>query len=355
MTRPLVANIDWHALRSNINLAKQKVDQGNVMAVVKANAYGHGVKDVIDAFDDVDAFAVSSIDEAVSLREATAKPVVLLEGPFSRGEVDVIVGKRFSPVLHACEQVEWMVHGAAGKARVWIKLDTGMNRLGFAGGDAEHTISRLEAAGIEVIGVMSHLSNADAPADPFTDEQYDRFRKLAIAGKHVSISNSAGILRGMSLFREYIRPGIMLYGVSPFATTSAPEIGLKPVMNLTSEVIAVRECVAGQRIGYGNETVCTSNMRIGVIACGYADGYPRQAQPGTPVLVDGRRAALIGRVCMDMMLVDITDVPDAGVGSHAVLWGKDLPVERVAACASTIANDLLSGITARVPRNVLKH
>ncbi|WP_175952051.1 alanine racemase [Burkholderia sp. BCC0405] len=355
MTRPLVANIDWHALRSNIHLAKQKVDQGSIMAVVKANAYGHGIKDVIDAFDGIDAFAVSSIDEAVSLREATGKPIVLLEGPFSRAEVDVIAGQQFSPVLHSHEQVEWMLGSPARTTRVWIKLDTGMNRLGFSGDEAEHTIARLEAAGVEVTGVMSHLSNADTPTDPFTAEQYDRFRKLAIAGKHVSISNSAGILRGMSLFREYIRPGIMLYGVSPFATTSAPEIGLKPVMNLTSELIAVRECLPGQRIGYGNETICTSQMRVGVIACGYADGYPRQARPGTPVVVDGRRAALIGRVCMDMLLVDITDIPHAGVGSPVVLWGKELPVERVAACASTIANDLLSGITSRVPRNVLKH
>lgn len=353
MSRPVRARVGLDALRSNLELARRTAPHSRVLAVVKANAYGHGLVPVARALSDADAFGVAGVEEALLLRQAgITRPIVLLEGFFHSAELDAVVRHELSLVIHAPHQVEALATAApAAPVRVWIKLDTGMHRLGFAPAELASVLPRLQALpGIEVMGLMTHFACADDRADPATGRQLECFHAAVrgLAGEH-SLANSAALLGWPQTHADWVRPGLMLYGISPFLDDTAVDQGLTPAMTLETELIAIRDCPAGEAVGYGGAWVCPETMPVGVAAIGYGDGYPRHAPAGTPVLVDGRPAQLIGRVSMDMITLDLRGLPGARVGSRVTLWGEGLPVEQIARAAETIPYELVCAVTARVP------
>jgi len=351
MPRPLQAHIHLAALTHNLQVVRQLAPHSKIMAVVKANGYGHGLLRVAQALAGVDGFGVLAVEEALALREAGFRqPILLLEGFFSPDELPVIAEQSLSVVIHSSWQINQLeIAGLPLKLSVFIKINTGMNRLGFKPeefGAALERLKRLPMVG--QITLMTHFSSADEPvgvADPLSTF------KAAIDGLQypTSLANSAAILRFPEAHADWVRPGIMLYGASPFADTSAQKLGLKPVMTLASEIIAVQHLQPGETLGYGGTFVADKPMRVGVVACGYADGYPRHAPTGTPILVAEQHTRTLGRVSMDMLFADLTDIPAAGVGSPVVLWGEGLPVEEVARAAGTISYELLCARAERVP------
>ena len=349
MARPIRATIRLSALRSNLALARRSTRR--VLAVIKAAAYGHGLLRAAGALSAADGFAVVDLDDAVRLRDAGyTQRILLLEGFFDARELPAFGASGLSAVVHNLEQVEMLEHTRLpSRLEVFLKVNTGMNRLGFPPDALRGALARLEACGnVGNITLMTHLANADDARG--IDWQVDAFR-AATAGLDlpVSIANSAALLRYPAAAQGWARPGIMLYGSSPYADRTAAELGLIPVMTLESQVIAVQNLLPGDSVGYGGAFTSEPRMRIGVVACGYADGYPRHAVTGTPVLVTGRRTGTLGRVSMDMLCVDLTDLPDAGVGSPVVLWGEGLPVDEVAAAAGTVSYELLCALAPRVP------
>lgn len=351
--RPARAVIDLSALLHNYSLAKS-LSRGGALAVVKADAYGHGAVRCAQALADVaDGFAVACIEEALELRQAGIQlPILLLEGFFHPDELELCAEQDLWLVVHAQWQLEQLERATLSKPlNCWLKLDSGMHRVGFFPHEYAAAWQQLRACeNVADIVMMTHLARADEPASNATLLQLQQFNQ-ATAGLDGlrSLSNSAGTLAWPELASDWTRPGIMLYGSSPLIDNE-PGRQLRPVMTLESEVIAVRELPAGEAIGYGARFVTPQPMRIGVVAAGYADGYPRHAVDGAPVLVGGKAAAVAGRVSMDMLTVDLTGLPEAGVGSRVELWGKHLPVEQVAAHADTIAYTLLTGVK-RVPRH----
>jgi alanine racemase len=354
MTRPTRALIDAQALRHNLNRARQAAPNSKIMAVVKANAYGHGLVWVTRILVEANAFAVASFDEGVALRNAdVTHPVCLLEGFFDAAELAMLSYYRFMPVIHHESQLlELERYQQKAALDVWMKIDTGMHRIGFAPEVAAQMRKRLEdCALVQRIRVLSHFANADDTTDPTTQGQIDRFKALADGwGLECSLANSAGVLGWPQSHLDWIRPGIMIYGASPLLGKSAAELGLQPVMTLTSRLIAVSHLRKGERVGYGGEWTCPEDMPVGVVAIGYGDGYPRHAPSGTPVLVNGERVSLIGRVSMDMITVDLRSQSNAKVGDPVVLWGEGLPVDEVAQHAGTIGYELLAGMPQRVTR-----
>ncbi len=354
MTRPTRALIDAQALRHNLNRARQAAPNSKIMAVVKANAYGHGLVRVPRILAEANAFAVASFDEGVALRNAgVAHPVCLLEGFFDTAELAMLSHYRFMPVIHHESQLlEVERYQQKSALDVWLKVDTGMHRIGFAPEVATQVRKRLEGcASVQRIRVLSHFANADDTADPTTQGQIDRFKALAYDWNlEYSLANSAGVLAWPQSHLNWVRPGIMLYGASPLLGKSAAELGLRPAMTFASRLIAVNRQRKGERIGYGGEWACPEDMPVGVVAVGYGDGYPRHAPSGTPVLVNGKRVSLIGRVSMDMITVDLRDQSDAKVGDPVVLWGEGLSVDEVAQQAGTIGYELLAALPQRVPR-----
>lgn len=353
MTRPIRATIDLSALRGNFALARERAEGAALWAVIKANAYGHGLMRAAEALDDLaDGFALLDLADAVTLREAGFRqPILLLEGFFDSDELPLFAEYGLTPVVHTLEQVE-MLAGAALPARlpVHLKLNTGMNRLGLSAEEFHAALTALETTpGIGVITLMTHF--ADADLERGIAWQMARFEEATRGCAHpVCLANSAALLRYPEARRGWARPGIMLYGSSPFPQdASAEALGLRPVMTLASQLIAVQELKAGERVGYGGIFTAERPMRIGIVACGYADGYPRHAPVGTPVLVEGRRTRTVGRVSMDMIMVDLEGIPEAGIGSPAVLWGEGLPVDDVAAAAGTVSYELLCALAQRVP------
>lgn len=353
MTRPIRATIDLSALRGNFAVARQRAAGACLWAVIKANAYGHGLLRVAEALEDLaDGYALLDLDDAVALREAGFRqPILLLEGFFEADELPLYAAYGLTPVVHTLEQVE-MLTGAALPARlpVYVKLNTGMNRLGLSADEFHPVLTALQtASSVAVITLMTHF--ADADLERGIDWQMARFGEATQGcGNPVSLANSAALLRFPETCRGWLRPGIMLYGSSPFPLdASAESLGLRPVMTLSSRLISVQEIDAGERVGYGGTFTVERPMRIGVVACGYADGYPRHAPSGTPILVEGRRTRTVGRVSMDMITVDLEDIPDAGIGSPVVLWGEGLPVDEVATAADTVSYELLCALTQRVP------
>jgi alanine racemase len=352
MPRPIRATFDLPALRNNLAVARARAPDARVWAVVKANAYGHGLLRAAEALATADGFGLLDLDEAVRLRDAgVRKPILLLEGFFSLDDLAVVVEHGLSVVVHSEEQVD-MLAAAGFPARIplYLKLNTGMNRLGFSPEAFAIALERLQGSRMAgEIALMTHFADADGARG--VREQMDR---LAAATQHLalprSLANSAALLRFPETHGEWVRPGIMLYGCSPFADESADALGLRPVMTLASELLVVRELDAGERVGYGGAFVAPRRMRIGVVACGYADGYPRHAPDGTPVLVAGRRARTAGRVSMDMLTVDLTGIPEAAVGAPVTLWGTGLSADEVAAAAGTISYELLCRLAARVPQ-----
>jgi alanine racemase len=353
LTRPVRATIDLSALRGNFAVARQHAEEARLWAVIKANAYGHGLMRAAGALDDLaDGFALLELEEAIALREAGFRqPILLLEGFFEADELPLFAEHGLTPVVHTLEQVA-MLSDAALPARlpVYLKLNTGMNRLGLSAEEFHPALTALETTpSVGVITLMTHF--ADADLDRGIGWQMARFSESTMGSQHpVSLANSAALLRYAEARRGWARPGIMLYGSSPFSQDqSAEALGLRPVMTLTSELIAVHELAAGERVGYGGIFSAERTMRIGVVACGYADGYPRHAPTGTPVLVEGRRTRTVGRVSMDMIMVDLEGIPDAGIGSPVVLWGEGLPVDEVATAAGTVSYELLCALAPRVP------
>lgn len=352
--RPAHARIDLSALQHNFDLAKQ-LQNGPTLAVVKADAYGHGATACAQALmGRADGFAVSCIEEALELRAAGMNaPILLLEGFFQASELAVCVEQDFWVVLHASWQLE-AIEAAELTAPLncWIKIDTGMHRIGFVPSEVASVYQRLQdSQKVQRITLMTHMAQADHLESEFTQQQLAVFQ-AAIAGLDVdvSFSNSAMLLGWGSTTQGWGRPGIMLYGCSPFGQACTE---LQPVMTLESEIIAVRELPAGESVGYGGRFVTQRATRLGVVAMGYGDGYPRHAKNGTPVWVAGQRAPLVGTVSMDLITIDITDVPYADVGSRVELWGRNISADEVASCAETISYTLLTGVK-RVRKDWLK-
>jgi len=350
MPRPITARIDLSALQQNLQTAR-RATSARIMAVIKADAYGHGMLRCAEALDAADGFALLDMRDAMRLREAGFRQtILLLEGAFTPDDLPLMAGHDLACVVHSPQQLA-MLDAAPRKNNlaVWLKINSGMNRLGFAPQDTPAAMEKLKThPAVRDITLMTHFSHADEAEGVALQVQL--FNQLAAPYRVAcSLANSAALLRYPESHADWVRPVIMLYGASPFMETSAQQLGLKPVMTLYSEIISVRELRAGERIGYGGAFCAGQAMRIGVAACGYADGYPRHAPTGTPVLVNGQRTRLLGRVSMDMLCVDLSALPDAGVDSRVTLWGEGLPVEEVAHTADTISYELLCALTARVP------
>ena len=351
MARPIQASLDLAALKNNVAVARRHAGGAGVLAVIKANAYGHGLLRVARTLAQVDGFALLELDDAVRLREAGHRQrILLLEGFFRAEELAEIAHHRFTIMLHAIEQVKMLKSlPAEPKIDVFLKFNTGMNRLGFSPADATRVLNDVRALPcVGKIVLATHFSDAEGARG--IDAQMLEFEtRVACRGYERSLANSAAMLRFPVACGDWVRPGLMLYGASPLQNASAQSLDLKPAMTLKSEIIAVQQLKPGDTVGYGNLFSADRAMRIGVIACGYADGYPRHAPNGAPVLVAGTRVPLTGRVSMDMLCVDLTRVPQAGIGTTAVLWGEGLPIEEVAAAAGTVSYELMCAVTRRVP------
>jgi alanine racemase len=340
-------------MRDNLAVVRRHAPDSRVWAVIKANAYGHGMVPAGTALSAADGFAVARVEEALRLRAAgIAKPVLVLEGALFAEELTAAAEHRLELALHLQEQVALLEQTRlAGPLRVWIKVDTGMHRLGFDPEEVPALLERLDRSP-QVDGppaLMTHLANADDPRDGLTQLQCERIRELdPFAARTLSIGNSAGTLAFPASRTHWVRPGIMLYGSSPLIGRTATELGLRPVMTLETRLIAVRSLRRGDAIGYGGTYLCPQDMQVGVAAIGYGDGYPRHAPTGTPVLVRGQQAPLVGRVSMDMINIDLRPVPDAAVGDPVTLWGEGLPVDEIATRAGTISYELLCRVTGRV-------
>ncbi len=378
MSRPIQAHIDLAALRHNFIVAQTHAGAASVWAVLKANAYGHGLarcaSALVPCMRNNDGVALVEIEGAIALRESGIRhPILLLEGFYEPDEIPLMAEYQLIPTLHCLEQVHALIQAALPvKMPVHLKLNTGMNRLGLTQEEFMLALKLLKASRqISSITLMTHFSDADCASE---DEgnighkgislQMQRLHHLLQAAGDpaltltlpLSLANSAALIRypeirGNSLYQA--RPGIMLYGGSPFPEQqTATALGLQPVMTLESELIATRHIVAGDRVGYSGAFTAHEPMRIGIVACGYADGYPRHAPTGTPVLVDGQRTRTLGRVSMDKLCIDLTTMPHATQGTRVVLWGKGLPADEVASAANTISYELFCALAARVPITV---
>jgi alanine racemase len=351
MPRPIRAVVRASALRHNLQVAREAAGEAKVWAVVKANAYGHGLERAARALAAADGFALLDFQEAVRLRLAgVTKPILMLEGFFRPLDVNLLFKYGLTPVIHNPDQVELLKHmDFPATLDLYLKVNSGMNRLGFGVDQVRLMYNALRLhPRVGSITLMTHFADAEGPGG--VHDQLRWFNELVHSlDAPRSLANSAALLRFKEAREGWVRPGIMLYGCSPFPDWSAEEIGLQPAMTLSSELIAVQDLAAGERVGYGFTYEAKEAMTLGVVACGYADGYPRHAPTGTPVLVKGRRTRLIGRVSMDMMCVDITAIEEAYIGTPVTLWGEGLPADEVAAAAGTVSYELLCALAPRVP------
>jgi alanine racemase len=362
MTRPIRAEISVSALRHNYALAKSRAPNSQVFAVVKANAYGHGIERVARALPDADAFATLELDSAIALRKrGLAQPILMLEGFFGAAELPLYVQYRLMPAVRDLEQIKAIADAElAAPLDIFLKFNTGMNRLGLRGPMSGYAVNTAAShRNIGAVTLMTHFATADGKAG--VTEQMRRFAEIVrdarVAfgnkGFRQSVANSAALLRYPETHRDWVRPGIMLYGASPFDDQSAAELGLKPAMALRSEIIAVQTLEPGEMVGYGGLYTAKKHMRIGVVACGYADGYPRHAPGGnaggTPVMVSGKRTRTVGRVSMDMLCVDLSELPHVHNGAPVTLWGEGLPIDEVAQASGTVGYELMCALAPRVP------
>ncbi len=348
------AVIKLGALRHNLQVIRDRAPGSKVMAVIKANAYGHGMLEVAKALSDADSLAVARMTEAQILRAAGIEaPIVILEGVLDGEELDVAVNSDFEIVVHCVEQLEWLEQLGSGHLTAWLKFDTGMNRLGFPASEADALIERARTCkAIANLRLMSHLANADDRQDAKTAEQLNLFKTIAAGfDGDVSIANSPGLFGWPEIAKAgvWVRPGIALYGISPFDKTTGADLGLRPVMRLESRLIAVKAIKAGEPVGYGGIWEATEDSVIGIVAAGYGDGYSRFLPSGTPVLVKNRRVPLAGRVSMDMNDVDLGPESSDKFGDPVLLWGDGLPVEEIANHAGTIPYHLVCGVLNREP------
>ena len=358
MPRPIRARLDWSALRHNHRIARSHSGSARVWSVVKADAYGHGLLSAARALMDLtDGFAMVELEGAMALRDAgITHPILMLEGPYQADDLPLFAELELTPVLHTLWQVDALAEAHLPlRLPVYLKINTGMNRLGFNEDEFIVALARLSAADCSASAtLMTHFADADEARG--IHRQLERFRAMADSrALPVSLANSAAILRFPEVVGDWVRPGIMLYGSSPFpAMKSAAELDLRPVMTLESELIAVRELEPGDAVGYGGTFVADNPMRVGVVACGYADGYPRHAPTGTPINVAGNRTRTLGRVSMDKICVDLGGLPaSVGVGAAVTLWGGEgemhVPADEVATAAGTVAYELFCALAARVP------
>jgi alanine racemase len=361
LIRLIRALIDTAALRHNLGAIRAYAPGAKVMAVIKANAYGHGLVSTALALADADSFAVARLEEGIALRSAgVSAPIVLLEGVFSAEQLAEAAHHRFELVVHDPLQISLLeANRGAERFVIWIKIDTGMNRLGFRPEAFADALTRLRSLAVPVqeLRVMTHLARADEIDQQMTGTQIQRFTATLAeagvaegAGKLVtSIGNSAAILGWPKGQGNWVRPGLALYGVSPFASETAYSHGLKPAMTLETTVLTVRQVKRGETVGYAGTWKAKRDSTIAILAAGYGDGLPRHLANGTPVLICGARYGLAGRVSMDMIAVDVTGASNVVTGSKAIIWGPDLPVEEIATHAGTIPYELLCGVSQRVP------
>jgi alanine racemase len=351
--RPLKAFINQASLRHNLSIVRQLTPKSKIMSVVKANGYGHGLINVAQGLNESDGFAVLTLNEAIDLREnGFEQDILLLEGAFESYEISIAAKMRINLVVHNQHQLE-MINDAKLKQPIDIhfKINTGMNRLGFNPQDSREIIESLKNKSyIKSMTLMTHFATADEPKG--VDWQLNVFNNIANQFNFSrSVANSASILNFKNTHLEWVRPGIMLYGASPIVEKKSRSFNLKPAMQLKSKIIAIQNLSKDDSIGYGDSFKAKDDMRIAVVACGYADGYPRHAPSGTPVYIEGKKTFTVGRVSMDMLYVDITNIPSASISSDVELWGENIPVDEVAEKSGTVGYELLCAISAskRVP------
>ena len=342
MIRNARATIDTSALKHNYQLAKELAPDSRAMAVIKADAYGHGMLQAAEALSEADGFAVSHLNEAVALREAGVRlPITVFQGCQTSSELNRAVELNLRPVVHNRRQVEIFEQSGVSGLALWLKVNTGMGRMGVQMEEAGELWGRLERSGQAELGLMSHFANADVPELASNQQQIRHFNSLAnVFSAPTSFANSSALIAFPESRGDWVRPGIMLYGASPLAHKSADELGLRPVMRFRSNVTALNQLKKGEGIGYGHTWHCPENMPVGVVSVGYGDGYPRHAGTGTPVWVNGQSTQLVGRVSMDVICIDIRDV-ECQVGDEVELWGTEVAVDDVARSADTIAYEIL--------------
>lgn len=360
--RPITASISHSALRHNLAVVRQLAPNSKVMAVVKANGYGHGLLNVARGLDAAEGFAVLGVNEALLLREAGFKQtILLLEGVFCADELQAVATHDINIVLHSTSQLQMLLNAVLSKpVHVHLKLNTGMNRLGFVPENYLAVFNALKTSrNVAGVTLMTHFATADK--DPGIEAPLSLFYKT-IAGLHqpISLANSAAILRYPNSHADWVRPGIMLYGASTVSGVAAADFGLKPAMQFSSEIIAVQTIAAAESIGYGHRFTANKPTRVGVVACGYADGYPRHAGlvdhqqiHGAPIAVCGKATRTLGRVSMDMLFCDLTEIPEADIGSPVELWGNQIPVDAVAEASDTVGYELLCAVSPRVTIKVV--
>lgn len=353
--RPIQATISTTALQHNLAIVRRHAKTAKVMAVVKANGYGHGLMHVAHALSSTDGFATLNLSEAVDLREAGfEQDILLLEGVFNEEELRIAASFEISVVVHNRIQVNLLFNTPLSKqVNVYLKMNSGMNRLGFVPTDYLAVYQQLNNCHhVGNITLMTHFATADE--DSGISAPLARFKAVTTSlDAPVSLANSAAILRHPEAHADWVRPGIMLYGATPVSGTPAATFDLKPVMQLTSQIIAIQTLAVGESVGYGARFTATKVTRIGVVACGYADGYPRHAPNGTPIAVNGKLTRTLGRVSMDMLFCDVTDMPEADIGSGVELWGATVPVDVVAEASCTVGYELLCAVAPRVPMMVV--
>ena len=365
--RPATIEVDLSALKHNALLVKQQCQHSQVMAAIKANAYGHGILQAAESLKEVvDEYAVASMDDVAQIRQSLTHcsdiGITVLSGFYHKDEILDAAHFNASLVIYDLQQVSYMLEYeyidsevfSSKKLNIWLKVDTGMNRLGLQMDQLPSVIEKIESNKyIKLRGIISHFANADDIGNQLNKKQILQFEKLRARFQKKpwlwSLANSAGIFNFSNIHHDWVRPGIMLYGGSPLQGISAAELDLQAVMTFSSQVVSMRMVKSGQSIGYGSLWVAEKDTFVAVVACGYGDGYPRCIKADTPVLLAGQKTTILGRVSMDLLVVDATGI-NASVGSEVVLWGKGLPVEEIAQSVGTISYELFCGITERVTR-----
>ncbi|WP_108125233.1 alanine racemase [Saccharospirillum mangrovi] len=356
MSRGTCATIDARALATNLAKVREHAPNSRIWAAIKADAYGHGAVETARALHAADGFALATLDEAQALRDAGIQhPLILLEGTVDADQARQAIALGCATVVHQAEQLAQLeaLGPLVRDQSLWLKIDTGMHRLGVAPEAVADYWQRMSALSALPVGLLSHFAAADEADAAPTESQLAVFERCErqVGSVPCSLANSAGILAWPNSHRDWVRPGIMLYGASPGFGKTGQQLGLQPAMTLTSPVIALRDIAVGERVGYGGRWTAQRPSRIATLAIGYGDGYPRQAPDGTPVWLNGQRVPMAGKVSMDMITVDVTDVPMVQIGDHAELWGNHLSVDEVAANIGTVGYELLTRVSSRVPRH----
>ncbi|MBD2815529.1 alanine racemase [Xenorhabdus sp. Flor] len=351
MPRPILATIHLDAFRHNLAIIRQKVGNSKIWSVVKANAYGHGLDRIWQSLKQTDGFALLDMNEATYLREQGWQgPILLLEGFFKVEDLQIINQYDLTTTVHSHWQLKAIKEAELDKSiDIYLKFNSGMNRLGFTPDEYPQIVSMANGIkNINSVTLMTHFANSDNEIG--VDGQFTVVNRLNMNSLPHCLANSGAVLWHPQTHGDWVRPGIILYGASPSGKwRDIADVGLRPAMSLKSEIIAVHDLPKGEKIGYGSRYTTQYVTRVGTVACGYADGYPRHAPTGTPIIVDGIRTRLLGAISMDMMSVDLTPCPLATIGSSVELWGEKLPVDEVAEAAGTIGYELLCALARRVP------